>query len=251
MNRVLFPALALLSGLIVWQAVVSLSGVPVYLVPGPGDVWASLITDAPVLGPALVSTLRTTGLALLLAFFGAGGLAVLLAQSPLVERLVLPYAVILQVTPVVAIAPLLLIYMGSDGAVLMVAFLVAFFPIFSNLLAGLKAADPGLGDLFRHLKASRWQRLLALDLPSALPFAMAGLRIGGGLSLVAAVVAEFAAGSAGADAGLAYRLLEAQYRLNTPRLFAALVLLALTGILIHLGTSLVSKLVLRRWQRGR
>lgn len=250
LSRYVVPFCTVLGVIAGWQLAVYLSGVPVYLVPGPGDVLNALATDWPVLFPALLSTLRTTGLALALAFAGGAMLAILFSQSRLLEQAFLPLAVILQVTPVIAIAPLLVIYMGSDGAVLTSAFLVAFFPILANLMTGLKAADAGHRDLFRQLGANRWQRLLALDLPSALPYAMAGLRIGGGLSLIAAVVGEIAAGSAGADAGLAYRLIEAQNRLNTPRLFAALLLLGLVGVALHGATSLVAHFALSRWRRS-
>jgi NitT/TauT family transport system permease protein len=203
-----------------------------------------------VLLPALAVTLGTTLLALMLALIGAGALAMVLVQSRLLERAFMPFAIILQVTPVVAVAPLLLIYTDSRTAVLTTAFIVAFFPILATMLAGLRAADPGLRDLMRLMGASRLQVLITLELPSALPFALTGLRIGGGLSLIAAVVGEFAAGSAGRDAGLAYRLLEAQYRLNAPRVFAALVLLAVAGIALYGLTSLISHLALTRWRRG-
>ena len=168
-------------------------------------------------------------------------LAILMAQSRWIELALFPYAVILQVTPIVAIAPLILIYTDTtQQALLICAWLVAFFPVLSNTTQGLKSTDHNLLNLFELYGASRWQTLVHLKLPNALPYFLAGLRIAGGLALIAAVVAEFAAGTAGGNSGLAFRLLEAQLRLNIPRLFAALVLLSLTGVVIFAATSLLS-----------
>jgi NitT/TauT family transport system permease protein len=210
-----------------------------------------MATDWPILGKALLITLQTTLLALALALIGGVALAVLLVQSKWVELAFFPYAVILQVTPIVAIAPLILIYTSStQQALLICAWLVAFFPVLSNTTQGLKSTDHNLLNLFELYGASRWQTLIYLKLPNALPFFLAGLRIAGGLALIAAVVAEFAAGTAGGNAGLAFRLLESQFRLNIPRLFAALVLLSLTGVVIYGITSLVSYLLLRKWHES-
>lgn len=175
-----------------------------------------------------------------------------LAQSRWIEMLIAPVTVFLQVTPIVAIAPLVLIYAPNQHvAQLGCAFLVTFFPIMMNTLQGLKSADRDLADTVRIYTASRWKMLLFLQIPSALPSFFAGLKIGGGLALVGAVVAEFAAGSAGANSGLAFRLLEAQFRLNTPRLFAALTLLALLGATIFLLLSAIDRVVLRHWYAGK
>lgn len=245
---IVIPLVTLALTLFAWETYVRVAAVPQYILPAPSVVLATLVTDWPILLPALWVTVQITFLALLVALVGGVGLAVLLVQSRWIELALYPYAVILQVTPIVAIAPLILIYAPSTQvAVLICAFLVAFFPILSNMVQGLKSVDHDLMNLFDLYGASRWQQLLFLKLPAAQPFFMAGLRIGGGLALIAAVVAEFAAGSAGAGSGLAYRLLEAQYRLNIPRLFAALLLLSLTGIVIFGLTSLASWLALRRW----
>jgi NitT/TauT family transport system permease protein len=174
-----------------------------------------------------------------------------MAQSRWIELALYPYAIILQVTPIVAIAPLILIYAPSTQAALLIcAWIVAFFPILSNTSQGLRSTDHNLLNLFELYGASRWQTLAFLKMPNALPYFLAGLRIAGGLALIAAVVAEFAAGAAGAGSGLAFRLLESQYRLNIPRLFAALVLLSFTGICIFFATSLISHLLLRRWHES-
>jgi len=187
-----------------------------------------------------------------LALAAAGGitLAILFNQSRLVEYSLYPYAVILQVTPVVAIAPLLLIYLPQQAAVLACAWIVAFFPVLANTTLGLNSVDHNLVDLFRLYGASRWQALRHLKLPAALPHMLGGLRIAGGLALIGAVVAEIAAGSAGAGSGLAYRIAESGYRLEIPRMFAALVLLAMTGIIIYFAMSLVSHLALRHWHES-
>jgi NitT/TauT family transport system permease protein len=185
-----------------------------------------------------------------LAVFGGVGLAVLFNQSRLIERSFYPYAVILQVTPVVAIAPLLLIYLPQQAAVLVCAWIVAFFPVLANTTLGLNSVDHNLADLFRLYGASRRRVLWDLKLPAALPQMLAGIKIAGGLSLIGAVVAEIAAGSAGAGSGLAYRIAESGYRLNIPRMFAALLLLSLAGIVIFALLSWLSHLLLHRWHES-
>lgn len=246
--RVGVPIVGACVMIVCWAVYVELSAVPLYILPGPDDVAIALISDWPILGPALWVTTQTTLLALLLAVVGGGCAAVVLAQSRWAEMLVAPVMVFLQVTPIVAIAPLILIYAPNQQiAQLECAFLVTFFPIMVNTLQGLKSADRDLVDTVRIYTASRWKMLLLLQIPSALPSFFAGLKIGGGLALVGAVVAEFAAGSAGANSGLAFRLLEAQYRLNAPRLFAALMLLALFGATIFLLLSAIDRVVLRHW----
>lgn len=251
MTERLLPTLLLLLLLALWEGLVRWNGVPPYVLPGPVAIWGALVADWPLLWSSLLATLRITALALLLAVLGGGGLALLLAQSRVLERAVFPLAVILQVTPVVAIAPLLLIWLDSVTAALLVcASVVAFFPILSNTVLGLNSADPNLLALFRLHGASRWQSLLWLRLPSALPFFLAGLRVAGGLALIGAVVAEFVAGAGGAGSGLAFRILEAGYQLRIPRMFAALALISAAGIAIFALLGLVQRLLLRRWHPG-
>ena len=249
--RIAVPVGMLLLLLAVWQLYVTLAAIPHYILPSPARIAQAMYTDWPVLLPALLVTLKITFMALALALLGGVGLAVLMAQSRWIELALYPYAVILQVTPVVAIAPLLLIYSPSTQVALLIcAWLVAFFPVLSNTAQGLRSTDHNLLNLFELYGATRWQSMLLLRAPSALPYFLAGLRIAGGLALIAAVVAEFAAGSAGAGSGLAFRLLESQFRLNIPRLFAALVLLSFTGICIFFATSFLSHLLLRRWHES-
>ncbi len=247
-----------------WESYVTRNQVPPYILPAPSAIWATLVKDWSVLSASLLTTLKTTFLGLGLAVAGGVTLAVLLSLSRTIEYSLYPYAVVLQVTPVVAISPLLLIYLPQDVAVLACAWIVAFFPVLSNTTLGLQSVDRNLLELFDLYGATRPQwapafvgrflsRLKALwylRRPAALPYFLAGLKIAGGLSLIGAVVAEIAAGSAGAGSGLAYRIVESQYRLNIPRLFAALGLLAMTGVIIFLALSALSHLLLRHWHES-
>ena len=248
--RVGLPILVLAVGVILWHVIVQVFAIPPFVLPGPGLVLATLVVDSGLLWNSLLVTLLTTFQGFLLAAVGGIGLAILFNQSRLVEYSFYPYAVILQVTPVVAIAPLLLIYLPQPLAVLACAWIVAFFPVLANTTLGLNSVDHNLLALFELYKASRWQILRNLKLPSALPQILAGLRIAGGLSLIGAVVAEIAAGSAGAGSGLAYRIAESGYRLNIPRMFAALLLLSLAGVAIFFALSGFSYLMLRRWHES-
>jgi len=249
--RIALPVAMLILLGVVWQTYVTLYDVPHYILPSPLRVGEALYTDWSILGPALVVTLKITFSALGLALVGGVFFAILMSQSRWVERMLYPYAVILQVTPIVAIAPLILIYAPTTQAALLIcAWLVAFFPILSNTTQGLKSTDHNLLNLFELYGANRWQTLIYLKIPNALPYFLAGLKIAGGLALIAAVVAEFAAGTAGAGSGLAFRLIESQFRLNIPRLFAALILLSMTGVLIFAATSVISHLLLRKWHES-
>ncbi len=248
--RFALPIAVLVAGLAIWEIVVRIERIPPYVLPAPGLILRTLVNDWTLLGQSLVVTLLTTVEGFLLAAIGGVGLAVAFNQSRLVEYSLYPYAVILQVTPIVAIAPLLLIYLPQQAAVLACAWIVAFFPVLANTTLGLNSIDRNLADLFTLYGATRGQRLWNLKLPSALPYILGGLRIAGGLSLIGAVVAEIAAGSAGAGSGLAYRIAESGYRLNIPRMFAALLLLSITGIVIFYLLSLVNYFALRRWHES-
>jgi NitT/TauT family transport system permease protein len=233
-----------------WQAVVWIKDVPAYLLPGPLLIVKTLVRDFPILLPSLIVTLRTTLLAFLAAAVGGLALGLLFTLSRWVERTLFPYAVILQVTPIVAIAPLIIIWANTQLALLICAWIVAFFPIVSNTAVGLNSTDRNLLDLYRLYGASRMQTLLLLKLPSALPYYLAGLRISGGLALIGAVVAEFVAGTGGTQSGLAYRILESGYRLEIPLMFSALLLISLSGIMIFACLSLLSRVLLRNWHES-
>jgi NitT/TauT family transport system permease protein len=248
--RILLPIVVLAMGTLVWELVVRLNNIPPYVLPGPLAVFSTLIADWPVLSQSLGVTLLTTLEGFIAAAVGGVGLALLFNQSKWLEYSLFPYAVILQVTPVIAIAPLLLIYLPQQTAVVVCAWIVGFFPVLSNTTLGLNSVDRNLAGLFQLYDASRMQTLRLLKLPSALPYILGGLRIAGGLSLIGAVVAEIAAGTAGAGSGLAYRIAESGYRLNIPRMFAALLLLSVAGIVIYGLLALISHLVLRRWHES-
>ena len=248
--RVVMPILVLALGIAAWEAVVRYKDIPPYVLPAPDLIAQTFATDWPLLLRSLLVTVITTLEGFLLAAFGGVFLAILFNQSRFLEYSLYPYAVVLQVTPIVAVAPLLLIYLPQHAAVLVCAWIVAFFPVLANTTLGLRSVDRNLADLFALYGASRWQILRRLKLPSALPYILGGLRIAGGLSLIGAVVAEIAAGSAGAGSGLAYRIAESGYRLNIPRMFAALILLSLAGIVIFYLLSLINYLALRRWHES-
>ncbi len=241
------PLLVFCLALAGWEALVRVKEIPPYILPSPMLIAQTIVSDWDTLSESLWVTLKTTFAAIFLAVAGGVSLAILFAQWRWVERSFFPFAVILQVTPVIAIAPLLLVYLEPGTAVLVCAFIVAFFPILANTALGLASADHNLVDLFDLYRASRWQQLLYLRLPSALPYFLCGLRIGGGLALIGAIVAELAAGSAGQGTGLAFRIVEAGYRLNIPRMFAALVLISIAGIAIFLFFTALSWLLLGRW----
>ena len=248
--RILLPIVVLAVGTMVWELVVRLNNIPPYVLPGPLAVFSTLIADWPVLSQSLGVTLLTTLEGFIAAAVGGVGLALLFNQSKWLEYSLFPYAVILQVTPVIAIAPLLLIYLPQQTAVVVCAWIVGFFPVLSNTTLGLNSVDRNLAGLFQLYDASRMQTLRLLKLPAALPYILGGLRIAGGLSLIGAVFAEIAAGTAGAGSGLAFRIAESGYRLNIPRMFAALLLLSVAGIVIYGLLALISHLVLRRWHES-
>jgi NitT/TauT family transport system permease protein len=249
-GRTLMPVAVLALFLGFWEFVVRANDIQPYVLPSPSLVLRTLAADWTVLSESLGVTLLTTLEGFMAAAVGGIALALLFNQSKWLEYSMFPYAVVLQVTPVIAIAPLLLIYLPQQTAVIVCAWIVGFFPVLSNTTLGLNSVDRNLAGLFQLYGASRLQTLRYLKLPAALPFMLGGLRIAGGLSLIGAVVAEIAAGAAGAGSGLAYRIAESGYRLNIPRMFAALLLLSVSGIVIYGLLALVSYLVLRRWHES-
>jgi NitT/TauT family transport system permease protein len=245
--RMGLPLIVFAAGLFGWEAIVRLGEIPTYLLPGPLLILKTLVTDWTVLSASLGVTLLTALEGFVAAAIGGIALALLFNRSRLLEYSLLPYAVILQVTPVIAIAPLMLIYLPQQTAVVVCAWIVAFFPVLANTTLGLNSVDRNLAGLFQMYGATRRQTLLYLKLPAALPEILGGLRIAGGLSLIGAVAAEIAAGAAGAGSGIAYRISESSYRLNIPRMFAALLLLSAAGVVIYMLLALLSHLALRRW----
>lgn len=240
---------ALLAG---WEIACRALAVPVYLLPAPSAVWTSLLQDWPALAAAAWTTLSMALTALVVASLCACSLALLGGLSPLIEKAIQPVAVTIQVTPVIAIAPLVMIWTGLDHperAIIVLATIVAFFPIYSGAATGLRAADPDLKRLFDLYGAGRWQRLLRLRLPSAIPALVEGHKVATALAVIGAVVAEFVAGSGGAQ-GLAWRIIESANRLQTPRVFAALVTLAVMAALLYAAVDVLERRILA-WWRGR
>ena len=242
------PAITLVAVLAGWEVLVRLAEIPHYTLPAPSLIAKTLWQTLPSLARSWRFTLEITFGGLALAALGGVAVAAVFALWRPVEAALFPLAVVLQVTPVVAIAPLILIYVESTtAALLLCTWVVAFFPILSNTVTGLRAADPNLRDLFRLYRATPWQRLRLLLVPGALPYFLAGLRISGGLALIGAVTAEMVAGVAGRETGLASRILEASYRSETPKMFAALVLLMFTGVLIFWSFNALSRRLIGRW----
>src|SRR5689334_21614055 len=249
--QVLAPLAVAVIVLCAWQAFVELSDMPPYIVPSPARVALTLVGDRTLLLDSLAVTMEIALVALALATVIGVAIALVFVQSWWIEMSLFPYAVLLQVTPIVAIAPLIIIWVHDTRAALVLcAVVVAIFPIISNTTLGLRSVDPGLLNLFRLYGAGRWQVLWRLRVPAALPYFFGGLRIASGLALIGAVVAEFVAGTGGSGAGLAYQILLAGIQLNVPRLFAALVLITLTGVLLFALNVWLSARVLARWHES-
>ncbi|PHY06160.1 MAG: ABC transporter ATP-binding protein [Alcaligenaceae bacterium] len=247
----LLPAAVCVSLLLGWELLVRWAQIPAYTLPAPSAVLEALVANWSSLAASWWFTVKITLSALGLACAGGVLIASVFALSPQLERALFPLAVVLQVTPIVAVAPLILIYVESTMvALLLCAWIVAFFPILSNTVIGLRSLDANLVDLFRLYRATPLQRLRLLRAPTALPYFLAGVKISGGLSLIGAVTAEMVAGAAGRDTGLASRILEASFRTETPKMFAALVLLVATGVLVFLILNLLSRALLLRRSRA-
>nr|WP_243146739.1 ABC transporter permease [Scytonema sp. UIC 10036] len=249
---VLAPIVVGICVLILWDTLVRVSNLPPYIFPRPILVFKTLITDWNELFPSLLITLQITVVAFVAAAISGLLIAILFIQSKWIERSLFPYAVILQTTPIVAIAPLIILWFKNNtfAALIVCAWIVAFFPIVSNTTIGLKSVDKNLLNLFQLYKASPWQTLIHLRLPSAMPYFLGSLKISGGLSLIGAVVAEFVAGTGGAKAGIAYRILISSYNLQIPKMFAALFLTTGLGILIFIGLSALSDFILKNWHES-
>ena len=250
--RYLLPVLVGCLVLGFWEFYVDYAEIPKFLLPAPSAIASALANDAAGFASATWVTLRITGFAFFWALLSGVGLAIIFSRSRAAEMAVYPYVVTLQVTPVVAIAPLILIWVGFDNverALVIIAWIVAFFPVLTNSLQGLRSIDPQLHDLMTLSRANGWQRLTTLELPAALPSILTGAKISGGLALIGAVVAEFVAGS-GASTGLAWRIIEAGNRLEIASMFAALLLLSAVGIVLFYTLSLIEWLCLRRWHES-
>jgi NitT/TauT family transport system permease protein len=249
--RILVPLGVGIISLLIWELVIGYFQVPPYVMPGPVAIFHSMVSDWNMLAHGLWVTLQVTVMALLAAVVLGVLLAGLMTQSKWLEMSFFPYMIIMQVTPIIAVAPLVILWVNNlKVGLLICAWLIAFFPIVANTITGLKSVDHNLESLFRLYGASRIQTFWYLGIPSAMPYFLAGLRISGGLALVGAVAAEFVAGSGGQGSGLAFRILEAGYSMNIPRMFAALSLISVAGLAIHLILTYVSHLCLYRWHES-
>jgi NitT/TauT family transport system permease protein len=250
-QRIAAPALVGIVIVAAWEVACRTAEVPAILFPKPSDIADKLLADWPTLLRALATTLRVTLEAFAAAIIIGTLTAFLFVQSRFIEISLFPYAVLLQVTPIVAIAPLVIILVkNTQVALTLCAMLVALFPIISNTTLGLRSVDPGLENLFRMNKAGRLQTLLRLRIPSALPYFFGGLRISSGLALIGAVVAEFVAGTGGRNSGLAYEILQSGFQLDIPRMFAALFLITVAGVGLFIGMIALSKLALGGWHES-
>lgn len=250
--EVIAPIIVGILAILAWESFVRLMQLPSYLLPGPFLVLQTLFADWSTLFPSLVVTLQITVVAFITATISGLFVAILFAQSKWIERSFFPYAVILQTTPIVAIAPLIIMWLRNNtfAALVVCAWIVAFFPIVSNTTLGLNSVDRNLQNVFKLYKASRWQTLIYLRLPSALPYFLGGLRISGGLSLIGAVVAEFVAGTGGSRSGLAYQILMSSYNLQIPRMFAALLMITILGVSIFVLLTILSDFLLKNWHES-
>ncbi|MBW4652953.1 MAG: ABC transporter permease [Kaiparowitsia implicata GSE-PSE-MK54-09C] len=255
---VLAPIVVGVGVLVLWEVGVRLTNTPPYILPGPLLVLQTLVSEWGTLFPSLMITLQITLVAFVAAVVTGLAIAILFTQSKWIERSFFPYAVILQTTPIVAIAPLIILWVrqlvqGQQATFISLticAWIVAFFPILSNTTLGLNSADHNLLNLFQLYKANRWQTLRYLRLPSALPYFLGGLRISGGLALIGAVVAEFVAGTGGTRSGIAYQILISSFNLQIPRMFAALLMTTGLGVAIFVALTLLSDLLLRDWHES-
>ena len=236
----------------IWELTVKIMATPPYILPSPSLIVRTLISESNTLFPALLITLQITLIAFITAIISGVSIAILFSQSKWIERSFYPYAVILQTTPLIAIAPLIIIWFKDNtfGALILCAWIVAFFPIVSNTTLGLNSVDQNLVNLFKLYKANRWQTLINLSLPSALPYFLGGLKISVGLALIGAVAAEFVSGTGGAKSGLAYQMLMASYNLQIPKMFAALFLISLTGVTLFTILNYISYLLLKNWHES-
>ena len=247
-QRIVYPGLVAIVLIATWQGLVVGMDLPPYLVPSPFLMVKTLFTDWAALGSALLVTLEITVLAFAVATVAGVLISFLFVQNKQIETALFPYAVLLQVTPIVAVAPLIIIWVKNPTASMVIcASLVALFPIISNTTLGLRSIDTDLQSYFRMNRATRWQTLMRLRIPSALPYFFGGLRISSGLALIGAVVAEFVAGTGGSGAGLAYQILQAGFRLNIPRMFAALLLISLTGVALFAAMAWLTRRALGAW----
>jgi NitT/TauT family transport system permease protein len=233
---------------LVWELVVRAFAVPAYLLPPPSAVTAALLHHAAPLARATLITSEAALCGFVLSAALGVMIGVALASARWIQRSLYPFTVFLQTVPLVAIAPLLVVWFGFGiRPVAVAAFIVSVFPVIVNTVTGLRSTEPALLDLFRLYRASWIARLGKLDLPWALPSIFAGLRVAAGLAVIGAVVGEFVASYAGDDAGIGMLALTYARESRTDRLFAAVGLASLVGLALFAMVNVASRLALRRW----
>lgn len=251
MRQYLGPIVAFVVVVALWQLIPSWLGMKPFILPKPTDVAKAAAEDWPILWEAVRITIIESVIGFLLSAVIGIGISVLLASSVILERSIYPYAIILQTIPVVAVAPLVVIWFGAGyNSIVVIAFLIGFFPVISNSLMGLNSVDKQMDELFTLYNASKWQKMWKLRLPAALPYMMAGLKISCTLSIVGAIVGEYVAGIGGGKGGLGYAITIAAVQMKTPFLFACGITAALLGISFYLVVSLISKRMLGYWHES-
>ncbi|USK61418.1 ABC transporter permease [Peribacillus asahii] len=245
------PIIALIAFLSLWQSIPALLGIKPFILPKPTDVLHAALTDWHLLWPAIQITVIESIIGFLLSATIGIFVSILLASSKVLEISIYPYAIILQTIPVVAIAPIVVIWFGAGfNAIVIISFLIGFFPVISNTLMGLNSVDKNMGELFTLYNASKWKKMWKLRIPSAMPYIMAGLKVSCTLSIVGAIVGEYVAGIGGGKGGLGYAITVAAIQLKTPYLFACGIASALLGIGFYLLVSLIAHLMLRSWHES-
>lgn len=249
--KLLGPILALIIFLSLWQFVPIMLDIKPFILPKPTDVVEAAIDNWHLLWPAMQVTIFESVIGFLLSAVVGIGISILLASSRVLEISLYPYAVILQTIPVVAIAPIVVIWFGSGfNSIVIISFLIGFFPVVSNTLMGLNSVDKNMGDLFKLYNASKWQTMFKLRIPAAMPFIMSGLKISCTLAIIGSITGEYIAGIGGGKGGLGYAITVAAVQLKTPYLFACAISGALFGIVFYLLVSYLSRLVLKSWHES-
>ena len=249
--KYLGPIAAFVLFISLWQAIPTLLDIKPFILPKPTDVVNAAIKDWDLLWPAMQITVVEAVIGFILSAVIGIGVSILLASSRIIEISLYPYAVILQTIPVIAVAPIVVIWFGSGfNSIVIISFLIGFFPIVSNTLMGLNSVDKNMGDLFQLYNASKWQTMWKLRIPAAMPYMMSGLKVSCTLSIIGAITGEYIAGIGGGKGGLGYAITVAAVQLKTPYLFACAIAGAIFGIVFYLLVSFISRLVLKSWHES-
>ncbi|MEE6132491.1 ABC transporter ATP-binding protein [Priestia aryabhattai] len=251
LNTYLPPVIVFMLFMLFWQFGTQLLQIPPYLLPKPMDIVEAAVMNWSNLSSAVIRTITESMLGFMFSVIGGVIGALLMSSSKLLERSLYPYAILLQTIPIVAIAPIIVIWFGSGmNAIVIIAFTIGFFPMLSNTLIGLNATDRGMINLLKLYQASPWQIMWKVRIPAALPYIMAGLKISCTLAVVGAIVGEYIAGIGGGDGGLGYAITVASSRMETAYLFACGISASILGVGFFLLVNLFSKLLLGSWHES-